>query len=158
MPLHLTKVAFGATSLEDLVNRVAARAIQGEVRMTTRFLPKRHAEILGGGALYWIIRHQLVGRASIKRFDPTADGRIDIVLEAKVIPVRPQPRRAHQGWRYLEGADAPEDLLGDLGAHNDDLQPRSCVNWLRLRSFKARRPQEKGRHAGRPFHVPMAIG
>ncbi|MFM8499789.1 MAG: DUF1489 family protein [Chakrabartia sp.] len=124
MPLHLTKVAFGATSLEDLVDRVAARAIQGEVRMTTRFLPKRHEEILSGGSLYWIIRHQLVGRASIKRFDPTAEGRIDIVLEAKVIAVRPQPRRAHQGWRYLEAADAPEDLLGNLGAHNNDLPAR----------------------------------
>jgi hypothetical protein len=121
MPLHLTKVAFGATSLDDLVNRVAARAMNGEVRMTTRFLPKRHEEIIGGGSLYWIIRHQLVGRAPIKRFDPTPEGRMDIVLEAKVIPVRPQPRRAHQGWRYLDAADAPEDLGGLMGADSDDL-------------------------------------
>jgi len=27
------------------------------------------------------------------------------------VPVRPQPRRAHQGWRYLPGEDAPGDLL-----------------------------------------------
>ena len=121
MPLHLTKVAFGATSLDDLVAHVAARAVAGEVRMTTRFLPKRHEEIIGGGSLYWIIRHQLVGRAVIKRFDPTPEGRIDIVLEAKVVPVRPQPRRAHQGWRYLEGADAPSDLGGDMGEGSDDL-------------------------------------
>ena len=123
MPLHLTKVAFGATSLDDLVARVAARAVAGEVRMTTRFLPKRHDEIIVGGSLYWIIRHQLVGRAAIKRFDPTPEGRMDIVLEAKVIPVRPQPRRAHQGWRYLEDADVPPDLAGEMGEGSDDLPP-----------------------------------
>ena len=41
MPLHLTKVAFGATSLSDLVSRIESRAHAGEVRMTTRYLPKR---------------------------------------------------------------------------------------------------------------------
>jgi hypothetical protein len=29
-----------------------------------------------------------------------------------LIPVRAKPKRAHQGWRYLEDADAPADLDG----------------------------------------------
>jgi hypothetical protein len=113
MPLHLTRVAYGATSMAELVRRIADRAIAGEVRLTTRFLPKRHAEIAGSGALYWIVKHQLVGRSRILRFDATPEGRTDIVLEARFIPVRPLPRRAHQGWRYLEASDAPEDLGSD---------------------------------------------
>lgn len=129
MPLHLTKVAFGATSLPDLVSRVEARGHAGEVRMTTRYLPKRHSEIEGAGALYWIVRHQLIARARIIRFDPTPDGRMDIVLEARVIPVRPTPRRAHQGWRYLEDADAPEDL-GGLMAQEDDVLPAALLSDL----------------------------
>jgi hypothetical protein len=129
MPLHLTKVAFGATGLPDLVSRIDARAHVGEVRMTTRYLPKRHAEIEGAGSLYWIVRHQLIARARIIRFDPTPDGRIDIVLEARVIPVRPAPRRAHQGWRYLEDADAPPDF-GDLLAPEDDALPPALLSAL----------------------------
>ncbi|MEY3702765.1 MAG: hypothetical protein RLZZ561_385 [Pseudomonadota bacterium] len=123
MPLHLTKVAFGATGMPDLIQRVEARAQAGEVRMTTRYLPKHHAEIEGAGSLYWIVRHQLIARARIIRFDPTPDGRIDIVLEARVIPVRPAPRRAHQGWRYLEDADAPEDLGGLMSPEEAILPP-----------------------------------
>ncbi len=129
MALHLTKVAFGATSVADLVARVAARAQQGEVRMTTRFLPKRHVEIEGGGSLYWIIRHQLVARAAIRRFEPTPDGRIDIVLDARVMAVQPTPRRAHQGWRYLEGADAPADLAA-MGTGQDDALPPGLLSEL----------------------------
>jgi hypothetical protein len=113
MPLHLTRVAYGATSLAELVRRIESRAESGEVRLTTRFLPKRHTEILEGGSLYWIVKHQLVARAVIKGFEATPEGRTDMVLEARVIPVRPLPRRAHQGWRYLEAADAPGDLGGD---------------------------------------------
>ncbi len=111
MTLHITKVAYGMSSLSELCEVVERRAAgSSEMFMTTRYLPKRHAEILGGGSLYWIIKHQIVARARILRFDPTPDGRHDIVLEARPIAVRPFSRRAHQGWRYLEGTDAPGDI------------------------------------------------
>ena len=51
MELHLTKVAYQAQSLEEMHGWFAAR---GEVaRLTTRYLPKRHAELVGG-SLFWI--------------------------------------------------------------------------------------------------------
>lgn len=110
MALHLTRVAFGAAAFADLVRRIEANRNGDVVRLTTRFLPKRHAEILEGGSLYWIIKHQLVGRARVLAFEERPDGRIDMVLEATVTPVSPIARRAHQGWRYLEDKDAPSDL------------------------------------------------
>ena len=110
MPLHLSRVAFGAAAFADLVRRIEANRTGDTVRLTTRFLPKRHAEILDGGSLYWIIKHQLVGRARVLSFQDRTDGRIDMVLEARVVPVSPIARRAHQGWRYLEDKDAPKDF------------------------------------------------
>ena len=35
-----------------------------------------------------------------------------MVLDRKPVPVMPQPRRVHQGWRYFETKDAPPDLTG----------------------------------------------
>jgi hypothetical protein len=112
----MTKLAYGCTSLAMLEERVAMRTDQGRVNMTTRYRPKRADEMIGG-SLYWIIAHQLVARATILGFADSADGRVDIILEARVIPVIPAPKRAHQGWRYLAESDAPPDLdLGGLGA------------------------------------------
>lgn len=124
MPLHLSRVAFGAAAFTDLVQRIEANRTGNTVRLTTRYLPKRHAEILNGGSLYWIIKHQLVGRAPVLAFEDRPDGRIDMVLEAKVIPVSPIALRAHQGWRYLEDKDAPADL-GSVSDGEDvsDLPP-----------------------------------
>ena len=106
--LHLTKVAFGCVSLDDLTRRLAARA-PGPVRLTTRYRPKRHEEIVGG-SLFWILKHQLIGRSEIVGFADADEGRTDILLAPHVVPVRTQAKRAHQGWRYLEAADAPGDL------------------------------------------------
>jgi hypothetical protein len=104
--LHLTKVAFGCRTIEALQKRVATRARDGEVRFVTRMRPKRADEVVGG-SLYWIVRHRLVGCQQILRFDDRADGRIDIVCSADLVLISPQPRRAHQGWRYLDDDSAP---------------------------------------------------
>lgn len=107
MPLHLTKIAFGCSSLAVLDKRLATRG--SEARLTTRYRPKR-AEEMAGGSLYWIIAHRIVARSPILRFDEAEGGKTDIVIEARTIPVLARPRRAHQGWRYLDAADAPADL------------------------------------------------
>jgi hypothetical protein len=112
--LHLTKVAFGCTSLEHLSERIAARG--DVVRLTTRYRPKRFEEIVGG-SLFWILKHRLVGRSEIIGFDDAEGGKTDIVIKARVIATVAQPKRAHQGWRYLEASDAPADLgVGVEGA------------------------------------------
>ncbi|MEO7915546.1 MAG: DUF1489 domain-containing protein [Novosphingobium sp.] len=108
MPLHLTKVAYGAQSAEDLHSWFASRGT--EARLTTRYLPKRHAEILDGGSLFWIYKHQLIARSPILRFEEAEQGRTHIVIGTELIDVYPQPKRAHQGWRYLSDEDAPRDL------------------------------------------------
>lgn len=116
MALHLTKVAYGAQSLEEIHGWFAGRG--EEVRLTTRYLPKRHEEIVphggqGGGSLFWIFRHQLVTRSPILRFEEAEGGKTHIVIAARMIDVVPAPKRAHQGWRYLEAGDAPADLGGE---------------------------------------------
>ena len=112
--VHLTKVAFACRDLEALQERVRRRAVGGEVRIATRMRPKRAEELIGGN-LYWIVRHTIVAGLEILRFEDREDGRIDIVCSAKLMTVAPLPRRAHQGWRYLEAADAPSTSDDDSG-------------------------------------------
>jgi hypothetical protein len=102
----MTKVAFACRDLDALQRRIAGRSIDGEVRVPTRMRPKRAAELIGG-SLYWIVKHRLVGCQEILRLEDRDDGRIDIVCSAELRAVTPMPRRAHQGWRYLEDSDAP---------------------------------------------------
>ena len=119
--LHLTKVAFGCRTIEALEKRVAARARGGEVRIVTRMRPKRADELVGG-LIYWIVKHRLVGCQEILRFDDRTDGRIDIVCSAELVLIAPSPKRAHQGWRYLEQGSAPAADGDDTGIA--DLPPR----------------------------------
>jgi hypothetical protein len=110
MPLHLTKVAFGAASVAHLRERLALRGGDGPVALTTRYLPKRHEEIAAQGSLFWILKHQLVARSPILGFAEAEGGRCAILLDPALVDVVPAPKRAHQGWRYLEDPDAPADL------------------------------------------------
>lgn len=104
--LHLTKVAFGCRTLEALQKRIAGKDRGGEVRIATRMRPRRADELIGG-SLYWIVRHRLVACQQILRLEDRADGRIDIVCSAELVIIPAQPKRGHQGWRYLEEATAP---------------------------------------------------
>ncbi len=114
--LHLSKVAVGCSSLERLSERNAARTAAGIASIRTRFRPKRAEELIGG-SLYWIIRHRLVARQTIVGFgQDEQEGKVLIRLSPKLVPVRLVPMRAHQGWRYMAGSDAPPDLDGDEDA------------------------------------------
>ncbi|MEO7505132.1 MAG: DUF1489 domain-containing protein [Sphingomicrobium sp.] len=122
MPLHLTKVAVGCASIEALENRIARRVTQqGEVRVPTRMRPKRMDELIGG-YLHWIVKHRIVARLEILRFDDRSDGRIDIVCASTLVAVPPKPKRAHQGWRYMSDEDAPGG--DDDGSGMAELPPR----------------------------------
>lgn len=116
--LHLTKVAVGCASLEALQNRIGRRISDGVVRVPTRMRPKRMEELVGG-SLHWIVKHRMIGRQQILRIEDRSDGRIDIILAGALELIPPAPRRAHQGWRYLEESSAPsaegdESGIGEL--------------------------------------------
>ena len=119
--LHLTKVAFACRDLDALRRRIDNRAANGEIRVATRMRPKRAAELIGGN-LYWIVKHRLVAGIEILRLEDREDGRIDMVCCADLRAVSPVPRRAHQGWRYLEGIDAPSEE--DDGSGLSQLPPQ----------------------------------
>jgi hypothetical protein len=110
----LTKVAFACRDFDALQERVKRSAAGGEVRIATRMRPKRADELIGGD-LYWIVRHTIIAGLEILRFEDREDGRIDIVCSAELRTVSPMPRRAHQGWRYLEDSDAPSAEDDDSG-------------------------------------------
>lgn len=120
----MTKIAFGAKSWDDLAGWYRGRS---EIRLTTRYLPKRHEE-MAGGSLYWILDHTLVARSTIRGFSEAPGGRWHIELEPELVRVEPRPKRAHQGWRYLAGEDAPRDLAE--GAAADAALPPSLVREL----------------------------
>ena len=119
--LHLTKVAFSCASLETLERRVERWSVEGEIRIPTRMRPKRADECIGG-KLHYIVKHRIVARLEILRFEARRDGRIDIVCSDRLEVVPPMPRRAHQGWRYLEDKDAPTGESDGTGL--GDLPPR----------------------------------
>ena len=129
MALHLTKVAYGAQSLEELHSWFTQRGT--EARLTTRYLPKRHAEIVPGGSLFWIYRHQLVARSPILGFAEAEGGKTHIIISTRLIDVHPRPKRAHQGWRYLDEGDAPTDL-GDGEVPGDVLPVQLAGELARL--------------------------
>ena len=128
MRLNMTKIAFGATSITDLRNRLAHYAEDGEVRLTTRYLPKR-VEEMAGGSLFWIHAHTIVGRSPIIGFMENGAGRHWIRIEPRLIPVRGIPKRAHQGWRYLDEKDAPPDL-GNGESDARDVMPSKMLGDL----------------------------
>ena len=124
MPLHMTKIAYTSKTIEVLREWVEA---EPEALMTTRYLPKRHEEMIGG-SLYWIMNHAIVARCEILGFEQRPDGRWTIRLEGKLRLVHPKAKRAHQGWRYLQERDAPPDLAE--GEEQGDALPVRMIREL----------------------------
>ncbi len=109
--LNISKVAVGCASFDTLKRRQEKRLTDGVVPIVTRFRPKRADELIGG-SIYWIIKHRIAARQAILGFDEAEDRRTVIRLDPRLVQVRALLKRAHQGWRYLDAADAPQDFDG----------------------------------------------
>lgn len=136
MTLHLVKLCVGAQSIEDLAHWQAGRLAEakkndggaGQLFHTTYQSPKRTEDLLDGGSMYWVIKGVIQVRQRLVGFDEGTkdDGRrcCLLLLDPELVPVRPTPRRAFQGWRYLTDEDAPPDLAGGTGAGLAGMPPR----------------------------------
>lgn len=118
MALHLLKLAVGIQDVDQLRRVRAARAAErGGDWVHTRNCPRRTAEVLDGGSIYWVIRGQIVVRQRVTGFDARRDqaGRrfCLIAVEARLTATLPRSCRAFQGWRYLPAALAPPDRVPD---------------------------------------------
>ncbi|HXQ46627.1 MAG TPA: DUF1489 domain-containing protein [Caulobacteraceae bacterium] len=116
----MIKLCVGADTPADLVAWRKRRAAEGHKPVVhTRQTPKRAAEILDGGSLYWVFKGQILIRQPILAIETIPAGprtRCEILLGDDMIATVPQPRRAFQGWRYFEASDAPPDLAGQDAA------------------------------------------
>ncbi|PCI45323.1 MAG: lysophospholipase [Alphaproteobacteria bacterium] len=129
MTVHILKLCVGIDSIEHLAEVRKGRqnflpdgtAYNYHI---TRFRPKRAGEILRGGSIYWVIkgfvqvRQQIIALEAVK----TDTGmKCKIIMDTKLVRTESQPRRPHQGWRYLETADVPRDIPD--GESRDNLPP-----------------------------------
>ncbi|UXN04573.1 DUF1489 family protein [Bartonella sp. HY406] len=124
MGINLVKLCVGASSIEDLQAWIdfrmdEKRSLGKEAKQThtTRMIPKRKDELLDGGSLYWVIKNNVQCRQRLIDIHEFVDvdgiKRCDLVLKPKIIETQWQPRRAFQGWRYLDDKDAPQDLTAN---------------------------------------------
>jgi len=127
--LHLIKLSVGTTGVEDLDawhRDPRAQGPDGLPRHVTRMWPRREAELLDGGSIYWVIQGLVQCRQRILRLDEVIGGdgirRCAIVLEPGLVRTATAQKRPFQGWRYLEPRDAPPDL-GRAHRNEEGLPP-----------------------------------
>ncbi|MBV0890496.1 DUF1489 domain-containing protein [Paracoccus sp. Z118] len=112
--LHMMKLCVGAQSPADLETWQRARFGDGPTQHVTRMRPKREAELLAGGSIYWVFKGVMLARQRLIALEPRRgeDGieRCALILDRELVRVTGVPRRPFQGWRYLKPDDAPTDL------------------------------------------------
>lgn len=140
MVINLIKTAAGLQEIDQLVARQAGNRVRFEGRNAvyayTRYRPKRGDEIVeSGGSIYWILKNRIQVRQKILGFrmvteDDGFEG-CQIILEPRMYQTLSVQRRAIQGWRYLEGKDAPRDRGVYVSGSEDGEPPAEMAEELR---------------------------
>lgn len=124
--VNLMKLCVGAESPEDLEAWQAQRFGGKPCQHVTRMWPKREAELLAGGSIYWVFKGTMLARQKLigleERVGDDGIRRCALILAPELVRVAAVPRRPFQGWRYLDPGDAPPDLSAER-SHDDRLPP-----------------------------------
>ena len=115
--VNLIKLSVGSETVDGLKKWQSDKRVQtpeGNPMHVTRMWPKREADLLNGGSIYWVIKGFLQCRQKILRLNEMIgqDGirRCAIVLDQEITLTTVVKKRPFQGWRYLEPDQAPVDL------------------------------------------------
>lgn len=111
MTVHMIRLCVGCDTIEDLVDW--HESTRRPWALHTRTTPKRVDELLDGGSIYRIFKGMILCRQRLLDIRTVGEGvtsHCEIALDPEIIRVVPTPRRAFQGWRYLDPKDAPADL------------------------------------------------
>lgn len=130
--LNIVKLCVGCDSPTDLEVWQKQRW-QGETpQHVTRMWPKREAELLDGGSIYWVFKGVMLARQRLigleERVGDDGIRRCALVLDPELVRVIATPRRPFQGWRYLPGPETPADL--PAGREAEDALPASIAQAL----------------------------
>ena len=135
MALNLLKLSVGTISVEDLADwqqSQRSRWPEGTAVHVTRMWPKREAEVLDGGSIFWVIKGVILCRQRMVALEEVdlGDGipRCAMIMDQDLIRTEAAPRRPFQGWRYLDPKDSPRDL--PKGRAKDDPLPPALARAL----------------------------
>ena len=113
MSLNLIKLCVGIDDIDHLKTVQAARRQQAQrsglgdrLWHQTRHMPRRSAELLDGGSIYWVIKGYLQARQRLIGFDQVAQGAEGeerrttlLLLDPELVKVEPRRHRPVPGWR-----------------------------------------------------------
>lgn len=139
--LHLIKLAVGITDAGHLAavqdQRLAESVAAGQGQRlfhVTRNVPRRSAELLDGGSIFWVIKGKIRVRQRLVDVETDTDDEGRRYCRLMLEPVRwdthPWPHRAIQGWRYLPVESAPPDVARTEG--DDGLPPEMAAELRNL--------------------------
>lgn len=116
MPLHLIKMCVGCELVEELRAFQADRLARGlAIVHSTKNTPRRAAEVLDGGSLYWVVKGAIQVRQRITGLEHgigrEGGASCLILLDPTLVLISPgRSSRPFQGWRYLAETEAPPDF------------------------------------------------
>ncbi|MBT3767964.1 MAG: DUF1489 domain-containing protein [Rhodospirillaceae bacterium] len=124
MTLNLIKLAVGVEDVDHLqeiqtrrLKAAALRSKETKLFHITRNKPRRMAELIEGGSMYWVIKGFVRARQCILGVEDGIEGETrsgcGLVLEPILVRTQMMPWKPFQGWRYLEGENAPVDVNSD---------------------------------------------
>src|SRR5215510_9220912 len=116
MTLHIIKLCVGAESVEDLAEWQIGQLKRARKAKARSIHPQQKAHPVCGTRTW--PKGVVSVRQKIVAIDDVIDDhgqRCGLYLDTHLQRTTPQPRRAFQGWRYLEVNDAPGDLSAARG-------------------------------------------
>lgn len=140
MSVNLLKTAAGLQEIDQLVARQSGGKMRYEGKEATyaytRYAPKRAKEIVeSGGSIYWILKNRIQVRQKIYGFEMVEEaGEKDwckIIVDPQLYLTIAKPKRAIQGWRYMEEKDVPKDRGPYFAGLSDNEPPPEMAEELR---------------------------